>query len=317
MSVDQKIFVDGHIGKVLLREFAKDSDGFDDNIVEEIWQHLDNCEVCIAEYESVREDYQPDEQASAAEAPPDPASGGGGALEPDLVDPEDLESAKVGDSEKNKADLNGVTPVGDDPTRNGVPNEYRNGDRPTTVSVKKESPTDAAKEETSEVKEVAEDAGEPKDADEPKDAEGKQDDEGDSDDDKSDDKRPRIKVPQIEGLITGEVHELEVKPDKLQTESAVDANERISTDDPEITAATDEDEEPPQDAETDGDKADTEIDISPPTSTPTMKTRIRSSIRLSKTNRHRDPQAQNPPPTGRPRLQRRNRNRSRTRSTAG
>jgi hypothetical protein len=243
MSVDQKIFVDGHIGKLQLRKLVKDPDGFDDDTVEMIWEHLDECEVCVAEYEAVQADHQPEEQASAAGTPPDPAAGSDGALEPDLLDPEDFESAKVVDPQKDDGQLNGVMPVGDDPARNGVSSKYKNGDRPTTVTVEPDPPADDAEEDASEAKEVAEG-------------------------DKSDGRRPVLKVPQIEGLITGEVHELEVKPEKLETESPVDANERISTEDPEIDTATDEDEESPQDSETDVVENDSEIDISPPVDDP-------------------------------------------------
>ena len=39
MSVDQEIIVNGHVSRQLLREFAEHPGEFDDDVVEEIWQH--------------------------------------------------------------------------------------------------------------------------------------------------------------------------------------------------------------------------------------------------------------------------------------
>jgi len=95
MSVDQKIFVDGHVGKLQLRKLVKDPDGLDDDTVELIWEHLDECEACVVEYEAVRAEHQPDGSAPESASPVVPAVSDG-ALEPDLLDPEDLETTSLG-----------------------------------------------------------------------------------------------------------------------------------------------------------------------------------------------------------------------------
>ena len=59
MSVDQRIIVNGHIAPDLLRDFALQPGGFDDDTVEDIWQHLDECQGCIADYEALRDGGKP------------------------------------------------------------------------------------------------------------------------------------------------------------------------------------------------------------------------------------------------------------------
>jgi hypothetical protein len=253
MSVDQKIFVDGHIGKLQLRKLVKDPDGFDDDTVEMIWEHLDECEACVTEYEAILVDNAPDDNPPAPGSSTAPGAAGDGALEPDLLDPEDFNAAKVETPAKRDDGMNGVTPVEDNRSPNGAPIEYKNGDRPAAVAVQSDLPSEAANEEPSEGKNTGEGG----------------DNTDEAKDDEKDNKRPVIEVEKIEGLITGEVHEMEVKPSKLETESAVDAAERIAKreldeEEPHLDSETDAGEESPQEPETDGKEAEIDIDDSSP-----------------------------------------------------
>lgn len=230
MSVDQKIIVDGHVSRPLLREFAKDPDGFDEDTVEAIWEHLDDCEACVEDYETIREGGHPAKRDTAEETPPVPESIGEGAIESDAFDPEDLKSAKVEETEQDDSHINGLMPVGDDPARSGLPDEYRNGDRPAKVKMEMESSIDAARDDESKAEEASDDAGE-------------------SEDGEDDNRRPVLKAPEIEGLITGEVPPLEEETDRLETESAVEAGERITQEDPKQDTAAEDGGEASQDSE--------------------------------------------------------------------
>ena len=185
MSVEQDIFVDGHIAQALLQEIATDPEGVDDDTVEEIWQHLDACTACIEAYEAIRDGHEPEMRDPAEERPAQPAPAGDGAIDSDAFDPDDMKSARAEDFEAESDDhINGLMPVGDDPARNGLPDEYRNGDRPTTVTVTVdlESSIDSVQGETF-------------------DSERKTDDYGNSGD--NDTRRKVLKAPEIDGLITG------------------------------------------------------------------------------------------------------------------
>jgi hypothetical protein len=240
MSIDQGIIVDGHVAKELLKAFAEDPDGFDEDTVEGVWEHLDGCEACAKDYEELREGLPPAERHESAPPPPSPKAGGEGSTDTRAFDPEDLESAKVEERRgDNGTHINGLIPVGDDPTRNGLPDEYRNGDRPPTVKIEAESPTDAAEQHQTDPEEgeapgqdvttvTDERVAAEKDTTPPEDAaetEGQEPPE--PEDEEHDHRRPVLKAPEIDGLITGEVHKTEDDTERLETESALEAGERI------------------------------------------------------------------------------------------
>ncbi len=56
MKTDQsQIIENGHIVRSLLREFAENPDRFDDDDVEAIWMHLDECEECTKDYDRIKD----------------------------------------------------------------------------------------------------------------------------------------------------------------------------------------------------------------------------------------------------------------------
>ena len=185
MSVDQKIIVDGHVSRQLLRDFAEHPSEFDDDIVEEIWRHLDDCESCIEEYESIREGRLIGGSATSR----DPSRSNGRAPvhhEPDAIDPDQLQSSPGTRSETDETDSDAPEPAADESPGGDRSGEFRDGHRPTNVRIETESLIDAACGKSSE-----EDTG------------------------------------SIEGLITGEVLPCKEKADRLETESASEAGDRL------------------------------------------------------------------------------------------
>jgi hypothetical protein len=248
MSVDQEILVNGHLAQQLLREYAECPDDFDDDAVEEIWQHLDMCEDCIEDFEAIREGRLKEKPADdpGETEPPDDQT-----LEADAFDPDDLAGAKVETKQDDGEHINGLMPVGDDPTRNGVPDEYKNGDK--NRGIETESPIDAATESAEEPSDEADTETEPVAddetapvADDVKSVDETDDDSRDEDDEipeASDDEPDETPEPPddepddaddssdenvIEGLITGEVLASDEPADQLETETAVEAGERIA-----------------------------------------------------------------------------------------
>ncbi len=147
MSTDLQIIVEGHVELGSLRQFAETPEGFDDDAVEAIWQHLDVCETCMQKFEEVREgrSHKPEptgestSSSSQAKTPPP-------AIEPGAFNPEDLTPAKIEPQKKDGVAINGWMPVGDDPTRNGVPDEYlaENGRKATSSGRDTKSAKDAS-----------------------------------------------------------------------------------------------------------------------------------------------------------------------------
>lgn len=125
MSTDLQIIVDGHVELGSLRQFAETPEGFDDDAVEAIWQHLDVCEDCMKKFEKVREgrSHTPEATGESTSSSPQ-AKTPPPAIEPGAFNPEDLTPAKIEPQKTDGAAINGWIPVGDDPTRNGVPDEY-------------------------------------------------------------------------------------------------------------------------------------------------------------------------------------------------
>jgi len=242
MSVEQDTFIDGHIAQALLQEIATDPEGVDDDTVEEIWQHLEACPACIEAYEAIRDGHEPEKRDPAEEPPAQPAPAGEGAIDSGAFDPDDMKSARAEDFEAESDDhINGLMPVGDDPARNGLPDEYRNGDRPTkvTMTVELESSIDSVQGETS--------------------VSGrKADDDGDSGDD--DTRRKVIKAPEIDGLITGEVPAIDEEADKLLTETAVEAGERIKQERAEVIELPDIGEEDQRSSDAEGEEPEPDVD---------------------------------------------------------
>jgi hypothetical protein len=242
MSVDQYIFIDGHIAPQLLREFAEEPEGFHDDIVEEVWLHLDACPACIEAYEAIRDGHEPDKRDSAEEQPAQPSPVVESVADTRAFDPDDLKSVRPEDFEQDNDDhINGLMPVGDDPARNGLPDEYRNGDRPTTVTVDLESSIDSAQGERS-------------------DSEPKADDDDNSGDDNQDARRKVLKAPEIDGLITGEVHAIDEEADKLVTETAVEASARIKQERAEIVDLPDIGEGDQQSSDAQGEAPEPSVD---------------------------------------------------------
>jgi len=233
MSVDQDIFIDGHIGRELLRGFAEEPEGFDDDIVEEVWQHLDECPACIEAYEAIRDGHEPKKAVPAEEQPAQPSPVAESAADNRAFDPDDLKSTKVEEAKPESDDhINGLMPVGDDPARNGLPDEYKNGDRPATVTVELETSFESVQSETP-------------------DSEPKADDDSNSADDDEDSRRKVLKAPEIDGLITGEVPEIDEEADKLMTETPTEASERIKQERADVIELPDigEGDQPSSDAE--------------------------------------------------------------------
>jgi len=202
MSVDQQILVDGHLKRQLLHDFAESPDSFDDDVVEEIWQHLDLCEGCMEDYEAIREGgfgnkTDPAESVEPAEEPPVDN------IEPDSFESDEIDDAAVETEEKNDDHINGLMPVGDDPTRNGLPDEYKD-DQPEAMDI--ESPGDAVSATESETDESDEDEG--------------------TEETPEDSKKEEAEV--IEGLITGEITASEEPAEKVETESLVEGEVRTS-----------------------------------------------------------------------------------------
>ncbi len=185
MSVDQKIIVAGHVSRQLLRDFAEHPSEFDDDIVEEIWKHLDDCESCIEEYESTREGRLVGGSATSR----DPSRSNGRAPvhhEPDAIDPDQLQSSSAIKSDTDETDSDAPEPTADESPGDDRSGEFRDGHRPTNVRIETESLIDAA-------------CG----------------------------KKSKEDTGTIEGLITGEVLPCKDKVDRLETESASDAGERL------------------------------------------------------------------------------------------
>jgi hypothetical protein len=56
MATEQsQIIENGHLVRTLLRDFVEDPDRFDDDDVEAIWAHLDECEGCMEDYDQLQE----------------------------------------------------------------------------------------------------------------------------------------------------------------------------------------------------------------------------------------------------------------------
>jgi hypothetical protein len=221
MSVDLQILLNGHVDPCILTDYAEHPDDFDDDVVEEIWHHLDDCESCVEDYEAIRDgrlkghkseatDPAPDDsdESDAPETPPAIED----VLESDTFDPDDLANAKLDKKDDGGGHINGLMPVGDDPTRNGRPVEHENDD-------------DAPKPEEDENEEGVE--GEDREAEVAAEEESEEEEEDKEDED-----------DKIEGLITGEVTKVEKPADQLETESAVEAGERLARE-----KAQEEDEE--------------------------------------------------------------------------
>jgi hypothetical protein len=205
MSVDQKIIVDGHVSRQLLREFGEHPGEFDDDIVEEIWKHLDNCESCIEEYESIREGRLVGGSATSR----DPSRSNGHApvdLEFDAIDPDKLESSPATESETVETDSDAPEPADSDTPSGDPSGEFRDGHRPTNIRIETESLIDAACGKQSD----KEDAGQ-----------------ADAEDVTDEEDSATAESETIEGLITGEVLPCREEADRLETESASDAGERL------------------------------------------------------------------------------------------
>jgi hypothetical protein len=194
MSVDQQIVVDGHVVRELLRDFALRPVGFDDDTVEEIWQHLDECQDCMANYEAIRDGQGPKSRKPAGEP-------------------------------------------SDEPVRSVPSDDYRNDDRPKSVLEGLESSIDAIRDGQSDTYTQLD----TENVDEIDDGLGSV--------------RPRLfEVHEIDGLISGTVVKTDEEGDRLETETAVEASERLKrerthhTESPEISG------ECPEGPESDGDK---------------------------------------------------------------
>ena len=75
MTVNQsQIIEDGHIVRTLLREFVEDPDRFDDDEVEAIWAHLDECSECTEDYDRIKEMVDEAESPSDEAEPVEPAA---------------------------------------------------------------------------------------------------------------------------------------------------------------------------------------------------------------------------------------------------
>jgi hypothetical protein len=207
MSVDQEIFTDGHVDPSVLRDFAERPDDFDEDIVEKIWQHLEECDVCIEEYESIHRGGASAAHERPPAEPPAPAPVDEGVADSQAFDADDLKVTVVEQKKQDDSHMNGLMPVGDDPTRNGVPDEYRNGERRATITLDVESPIDAPGEGEHGEEAASDEPGESKEVS---------------------DRRQTLKAPEIEGLITGELHLSEERADRLETESAVEAGARMT-----------------------------------------------------------------------------------------
>jgi hypothetical protein len=256
MSVDQDIFVDGHVSQQVLEDLARHPGEFDDDTVEDIWQHLDECQDCVANYETARDGHVPKSRDTTEVPGGDPPPVVAGSIDDGALDPDDLTEIKVKTPEADGDNFNGLMPVGDDPSRNGLPDEYKNGDRPRTVLAGLESSIDAIHDGNKTVRsqpdEFERDDGKPEES-EPDGGGGNA--------------RPTLtNVPEIEGLITGEVIQSDEEVDPLETESAADASVRIKQERADHVELPDDDEtgdgaRAPEAVE-DGD--DVRIDISDP-----------------------------------------------------
>jgi hypothetical protein len=227
MSVEQDIMVNGHLDQQLLTEYAAHPEDVDDDIVEEIWRHLDDCDICTEDYDAIRDGQPPKErEPEEEEAVPEPV--GSYALEPDVVHPDDLAETNVAKREDIGKHVNGLMPVGDDPDRNGK-SPTSKGDNSSTIKTQSiiEAAIGKSEEDTA-------------------DTEGE--------------KRSSKKEPLIEGLISCEVKPLEKPIEQIETESAVEAGERLSQEGVEETNKPEEEAKEPEstdEAEAEG-AADTE-----------------------------------------------------------
>ena len=212
MSVEQDIMVNGHIGRQLLTEYAAHPDDVDEDTVEEIWRHLDACDICTKDFDAIREGQPPKEPESDEAAVPEPT--GSYALEPDMVHPDDLAETKTVKREDNGKPVNSQMSVGDDPDRNGKSPKPK-GDKSSKIKTQSISEAAFGKSE--------EDTA---------DTEGKK-------------KRSR-KEPLIEGLISCEVKPLEKPVEHIETESAVEAGERLAQESTEETNQPKEDAKEPE-----------------------------------------------------------------------
>jgi hypothetical protein len=223
MSVEQELFVDGHVALEHLRELAERPDDIDDDAVEAIWQHLDTCEDCVEEYEALREgriaESREQKDGDESSLPPTAVSG---TVEADALDPDDLTAAKIKEAQDNGSHINGLMPVGDDPDRNGVPDEYTRDENAVKPPAAEVSPRQVV-EDTTDPDQVAE--SEPREF-------GEEENPG------------KIKAEAIEGLITGEVSALDKPIDSLETETALEAGRRIAR---EALEADDEGEDETED----------------------------------------------------------------------
>jgi hypothetical protein len=215
MSVEQDIMVKGHIDRRLLTEYAAHPDDVDDDTVEEIWRHLDSCDICTEDFDAIREGQPPKEREPEEAAVREPA--GSYALEPDVVHPDDLAEANVFKREDNAEHLNGHMPEGDTQDRNGKSSKSE-GDKPSKI--KTQSIIEAA------IGKSEEDAA---------------NSEGEN-------KKSR-KEPAIEGLISCEVRPLKQPVEQMETESAVQAGERLAHESTEETNEPEEEAKEPESAE--------------------------------------------------------------------
>jgi hypothetical protein len=178
----------------MLQDFADAPDDFDDDSVEEIWGHLDTCEACMEDYEAIR-----DGRHKEKEPPPVSTEK---IIEGHSVDPEDIAETRVEAEEEDDSHINGLMPVGDDPTRNGFSEENSEGDKPTNLEI--ETPGDFVSRENT-------DSGNA--------AESEQEDTEDS---------RKSESSTIEGLISGDLSEQDEEMDHVETESLRDNEDRTS-----------------------------------------------------------------------------------------
>ncbi len=212
MSVEQDIMVNGHIDQQLLTEYAAHPDDVDEDTVEEIWRHLDDCDICTEGYDAIREGQPPKEREPEEAAVREPAASY--ALEPDVVHPDDLAETKTVKREDNGKHVNSQMSAGDDPDRNGKSPKPK-GDE--SSKIKTQSIIEAAF--------------------------------GKSEEDTADTEGEKKKSRQgtlIEGLISCEVKPLEKPVEHIETESAVEAGERLAQ---ESTEETNEPEEEAKESE--------------------------------------------------------------------
>lgn len=89
MTVEFNILINGHVERNLLTAYAARPSDIDDDTVELIWKHLDDCETCTESFDAIREGQTPVERDPDLNAAPKPS--GRPVLEPGLVYADDIE----------------------------------------------------------------------------------------------------------------------------------------------------------------------------------------------------------------------------------